>query len=174
MASRSASVHDAVMPEPWWSASPFAGTAPVFPSRSVPIRPPGTRPLKPAPTPVWRQRPRTRPHDRARVIRRSAHSLAFPVLASVLFLLCVVVAPLGFNVLSLRTNWEIAKVEQQQKAQEAQRASLKAEVARLASPDRVKQAAEKMGMVPVKPGYLRLNDRDLLAQAQKPQGASSP
>jgi cell division protein FtsL len=174
MASRSASVRHPEMPEPWWSASPFASSVPAFPSRSTQDRPPRTRLLKPAPAPVWRERPRTRPHDRARVIRRSAHSLAFPVLVSILFLLCVVVAPLGFNVLSLRSNWEITKVEQQQKALEAQRASLKAEVARLASPERVKQAAEVMGMVPVKPGYLRLNDHDLLAQAQMPVGASSP
>jgi cell division protein FtsL len=193
MASRSASARQAAMPEPWWSASPFPSQIPSVPRRdrstTVPrprrSTPPGTgdrapktppaRPRRtqpePAPKLVRRRRPTTR--ARVRIVRRSAHSLAFPVAFGVMLLVFVVIAPLGVNVAAWRANWTITKLEQQQEALVSQEASLRAKVAQLSSRQRVKQAAEKMGMTPVKPGYLRL-ENGLLAQATKPSGDSLP
>jgi len=79
------------------------------------------------------------------------------ILLIVGFLGVALAAPVGINLAVVRTQWQISELRQQQDDAVADRSSLRAEHAALSSTQRVKETADRLGMVtPREVGFIRL------------------
>ncbi|MHB1344674.1 MAG: hypothetical protein ACYCX3_09990 [Thermoleophilia bacterium] len=91
-----------------------------------------------------------------RVVRRPQARVG-AILLIVGFLGAALAAPVGINLAVVRTQWQISELRQQQDDAVADRSSLRAEHAALSSTQRVKETADRLGMVtPREVGFIRL------------------
>ncbi|HZK48513.1 MAG TPA: hypothetical protein VFD74_02805, partial [Thermoleophilia bacterium] len=81
----------------------------------------------------------------------------FPTVVLVVALGCALLAPMGLNVGMRRSQYQVAQLQQRMDDLVAERSTLKAEQASLSSTQRVKDTADRLGMVtPAEIGFIDL------------------
>lgn len=109
-----------------------------------------------------------------RVVRRPRARVGAILLVAA-FLGIALAAPVGINLAVVRTEWRIAELRQQQDDAVAERSTLRAEHAALSSTQRVKDTADRLGMVPpTEVGFLDLGGaRTADPSAAGPEGPAA-
>lgn len=111
-------------------------------------------------TPRYQTVARAETRPPLRVVRRPQARIG-SILVIAVFLGLALAAPVAINLAVVRAQWQIAELRVRQDDVAAERSSLRAEHAALSSTQRVKETADRLGMVtPAQVGFIHLDAVD--------------